>query len=316
LPHLAHLRHLSLVLALRASAHLEMGRGNEAFHDAKLLFDLAETIRLEPFLISSLVRIACLQNGIQVLWEGLQGHQWSEPQLREWQSRLRALDLLEDNVRALNGERFAAQWLFDLLRTNRRTPADSEPILDWDNSLQGPARLLLWIYPRGWAYMEQLNYDRLVRAFHLAAIDPKSRRAYVGVVRKNEQELENLFRGGLKAVLRRNYFAATFLPALSGVHVRTAAAQSAIDQAVIACALERYRLANGRFPDSLDALAPEFLEVIPHDIITGEPLKYRRNPDGGFILYSVGWNETDDGGSSIMPAPDQTGDWVWHYPAR
>ena len=63
---------------------------------------------------------------------------------------------------------------------------------------------------------------------------------------------------------------------------------------------------------------PRYLERIPTDVITGEPLRYNRTSDGQFVLYSVGWNETDDGGevSSRKPgdAPDpKKGDWVWRY---
>ena len=39
-----------------------------------------------------------------------------------------------------------------------------------------------------------------------------------------------------------------------------------------------------------------FIDKLPHDIINGDPLKYHRTDDGQFVLYSVGWNETDDGG--------------------
>jgi hypothetical protein len=51
-------------------------------------------------------------------------------------------------------------------------------------------------------------------------------------------------------------------------------------------------------------------------------LKYRRTDDGQFVLYSVGWNETDDGGTVAMrkgktPSVNQDeGDWVWRYPAK
>jgi hypothetical protein len=93
-----------------------------------------------------------------------------------------------------------------------------------------------------------------------------------------------------------------------------------VDQARIACALERYRLANGQFPDALDALAPKFIGKLPHDIIDGQPLRYRRTEDGQFVLYSVGWNGTDDGGKVELTkhgGVDLTkGDWVWRYPAR
>jgi len=64
----------------------------------------------------------------------------------------------------------------------------------------------------------------------------------------------------------------------------------------------------------LYALAPQFIEKIPHDIIGGQPLHYRRTEEGKFLLYSVGWNETDDGGLDLLQKNsfDYTkGDWVW-----
>jgi hypothetical protein len=77
---------------------------------------------------------------------------------------------------------------------------------------------------------------------------------------------------------------------------------------------------RGAYPESLDALAPQFIAKLPHDVINGQPLKYHRTTDGRFILYSVGWNETDDGGIVGLKESGSVdinmGDWVWTYPAR
>ncbi|MGI8967322.1 MAG: hypothetical protein ACR2H1_14730, partial [Limisphaerales bacterium] len=82
-------------------------------------------------------------------------------------------------------------------------------------------------------------------------------------------------------------------------------------------ALERYRIANGKFPENLAALSPQFLQKIPHDVINGEPLKYRHTDDGQFVLYSIGWNEKDDGGTPGKTLfDDKQGDWVWRYPVK
>jgi hypothetical protein len=99
--------------------------------------------------------------------------------------------------------------------------------------------------------------------------------------------------------------------------IRAGATQVAIDEAVVACALERFRLRTGQFPNALDALVPDYLPAIPHDVIGGAPLRYRRESDGNYLLYSVGWNEVDDGGvivpkSAEHPSRDnEKGDWVW-----
>jgi hypothetical protein len=94
----------------------------------------------------------------------------------------------------------------------------------------------------------------------------------------------------------------------------TAHNQTLANEAQIVCALGRYRLAHDEYPATLDALVPQFIEKLPHDIIGGQPLIYRRTGDGKFLLYSVGWNETDDGGT----ASDKMGqgDWVWQYPLK
>jgi hypothetical protein len=94
--------------------------------------------------------------------------------------------------------------------------------------------------------------------------------------------------------------------------------QTFVNQARIVCALERYRKAQGQYPESLAELAPQFIEQLPVDLISGGPMNYRRTDDGRFLLYSVGWNETDDNGT---PGPTRDakvdfarGDWVWRYP--
>jgi hypothetical protein len=91
-----------------------------------------------------------------------------------------------------------------------------------------------------------------------------------------------------------------------------------VNLARTACALERFRLAHGKYPEALDALAPQFIAKVPHDPIDGQPLHYRPTDDGQFILYSVGWNEKDDGGTVVLTKGGSVdldaGDWVRRYP--
>jgi hypothetical protein len=46
-------------------------------------------------------------------------------------------------------------------------------------------------------------------------------------------------------------------------------------------------------------------------------LHYQAAPDGSFILYSVGWNETDDDGQVFLTKSGSVdldnGDWAWRY---
>src|ERR1019366_8763181 len=47
--------------------------------------------------------------------------------------------------------------------------------------------------------------------------------------------------------------------------------QTEINQALIACGLERYHLAHGEYPETLDALVPRLVNKIPYDVIGGPP---------------------------------------------
>jgi hypothetical protein len=67
--------------------------------------------------------------------------------------------------------------------------------------------------------------------------------------------------------------------------------------AKIAVALERYRFAHqNRYPDSLNALVPEYLPAVPEDIFADAPPQYHRRGEG-YVLYSIGSDRKDDGGS-------------------
>ena len=93
--------------------------------------------------------------------------------------------------------------------------------------------------------------------------------------------------------------------------------QTYMKLAQVACALERFRLANGSYPPSLDDLSPRFMATIPHDLTNGQPLNYRRTDEGQYVLYSAGWNEVDDGGSwRVLEFGLEPKDWVWQVTAQ
>ena len=93
--------------------------------------------------------------------------------------------------------------------------------------------------------------------------------------------------------------------------------QTALDEAITACALERFFLDHQAYPDKLDELVPGYLAHVPTDVIDGAPLRYHPTPDGRYQLYGVGWNGRDDGGKVAWNKSNTLdpveGDWVWQY---
>ena len=97
---------------------------------------------------------------------------------------------------------------------------------------------------------------------------------------------------------------------LAGIHFptvgmtlkRVAEADTARAQAVVAIAIERFRLAQLRMPESLEELAPLYLETVPIDPLsrTGEPLSFTQK-GSAFELRSVGLDADDIGDDVVWP---------------
>jgi hypothetical protein len=293
LQHLAVVKGLFRVLALHASAELAAGRTDQALADVNVMFRLEDGLKDEPLLISQLVHYSSTAVLLKPISEGLAERRWSDAQLHILQERLVQTDLLTSTVRALYGER-------DIL-ANRFLSGQIS---------QGHLFML-----RGWDYFEELNYNRAFQEAVLPRINLAEREVNPDTGHACDLAMSNYPPRG--AFIHHRIFAALVLP---GFHApeNAAAVQTDIDLVTVGCALERYRLADGTYPDKLEALVPRFITTLPHDIINGQPLKYRRTANGKFVLYSVGWNEKDDGGviaTNKDGNPDRNhGDWVFEYP--
>lgn len=64
---------------------------------------------------------------------------------------------------------------------------------------------------------------------------------------------------------------------------------------IAALAAERFRGKSGRWPSSLQELVPDYLDRVPVDPFSGQPLNYVLT-DELLTIYSVGENAQDDGG--------------------
>jgi len=315
LPHLRNVKQICLRLQLKACAELAAGRNDDALADVTLMLDLADSVRSEPFLISYLVRIACVQIAIQPVWEGLAEHRWSDAQLQAIQTRFQRYNFVADMEEPFDSERAAGILTADLVAGGKyhlNDLAGDPNQLGWT-----PANLFGRIVPRGWYRLEQLSYGRLFQLQLEGAFEGNKKMVYPARLELNSKAMDQAFAGRNPVTticIRHQLMAVMLLPALNKVPVKAAMAQTAVDEAILACALERFRLVNGQFPKNLATLGP-FVSPLPNDVISGEPYKYRRTEDGQFVLYSVGWNEKDDGGVPGKTLFDEKeGDWVWQYP--
>jgi hypothetical protein len=176
--------------------------------------------------------------------------------------------------------------------------------------------LILRLSPDGWFYLNELATATVFEAALPTAVEAEQRIL--------SPKISERF-GRAEWLARRPHLIPdsmwlSFVPPLDRKAGFSARVQAGVDMARVACALERCRQAQGSYPEKLDALAPQFIETLPHDIVNGQPLHYRRPAEGKFVLYSVGWDGKDDNG-----VPEDTrqifqskpsGDWVWQYPTQ
>jgi hypothetical protein len=174
-------------------------------------------------------------------------------------------------------------------------------------------QLLAWLSPVGWVEQNKAVLVRWNQAA-MEGCDP--------VARRIDTRLRNQRLAQAEAELERGAMPYTYLARLGVANFERAFQtcarnQTLVDEAFVACALERYRAAKGNYPEKLDALVPEFAVKLPHDLFDGQPLRYQRTRNGEYLLYSIGWNAEDDGG---LMGPDnrafynwnmERGDWVW-----
>lgn len=70
---------------------------------------------------------------------------------------------------------------------------------------------------------------------------------------------------------------------------------SKLRAAQTALAVLRYRLKNGKLPESLSNLVPEYFDSVPSDPFDGKKMRYKKL-DSGFVVYSIDRDLIDDGG--------------------
>jgi hypothetical protein len=88
-------------------------------------------------------------------------------------------------------------------------------------------------------------------------------------------------------------------------------------KAGLACKI--FKNKTGSYPESLEALVPEYLSEVPVDPFTGKPFVFRLSEDE-ILIYSLGSNGKDDAGRGtylidkmVMEKDD---DWTWREKVR
>ncbi|HWL51810.1 MAG TPA: hypothetical protein VNQ90_05215 [Chthoniobacteraceae bacterium] len=313
LPHALPLIRLAQLYQFRSKALLANGLPEEAAADLLTLFRLAKHGGAhDPIVIMNLVETTLFSYAMEIYWEGLISRQWPDATLLQVQARLQDFDFLLNGQKAYQGARADYVSQVELiLRSPSEAKIKAQPL--YDEAYQKIARAKPF---KGWVYQNLMHGDHLFEKHLIASLDPAARR----VAPKEEKIIQRWFERATRTSDASRLLAASVSIPLQGSARRFAYAQTVADLGVVATALERYHRRGNSYPETLAALVPTFLEALPHDLVTGEPLHYRRTENGRFLLYSVGWNGTDDGGRTFFSKQKRRfftlpkGDWIWPLP--
>ena len=336
LPHYNTIQVLTSTLRLRAVAELAAGQAAAAQRDLALMFRLRQTMENDPFLIPALVDVTCLNLLMQPIWEGLAARQWTAEDLDGLRDRLRGIHILREYQQGVRSERafFSARWPEDMQNfAQARSMAKEPPSTSGDEPALSPLDRRLWnflpYWPRGWYEQNAAVASRYLQADWIDTVDPANHRLDFSRNQATAPAMKTIPATPYTLLVRIH------LSVFGSIYNKFAQAQTILDQAVTACALEKYFLEQHAYPATLAALVPGYLDRVPDDVIDGAPMRYRLTVDGRYQLYSVGLDGHDDGGTFVWPAdrtwrrasnpptngkplafptPDRRqGDWIWQY---
>jgi hypothetical protein len=293
---------------------LEEKRTDVALQDIKVNFILARGIGRIPNLVSGLVSGAIAGITREVVVEGLKAHAWSDAELATLEGEIARMDCLALYQFSLRGE-FVTETvpMYDLLKQGPHRFLRELPEVGTNEGNDFAVFTDTW--PSAWWDISTAKAgDQIFRSVRV--VDPISRLVNAGAGRELKDESERRNRPP-ESFLPWNTLYARSAPVLASYTEHFAMMQVWLDQDRIVSALERYRLAKGKYPESPQELAPAYIDAVPHDIMNGKPYHYQLNEDGTFRLYSVGWDQVDDGGTVVFEtnSPNipsyEHGDWVW-----
>ena len=335
-------------LHLKSAAVIDLHRGNpsSAIENVRAALALANAMQSERLEITELVRIAIAAIAQGATWEILQATNLTDTQLSALQSDWSRLDFLQGHRDALNmedmvGDIEVARWrssnremrkLIDLFgNVSRSLGVDDDNGSTLFQRVKLSGQIFLWRY--WWSYSDELRSLKGQMALMEAARYAGTNGAFLPAFTQQKARLDELgisnlndpFASVFSGKLDFHSMLSESILILGNSFKKVMNAECSQRMTVTAIALKRFQLNSGNYPPDLNSLVPEFIPAVPLDSVDGKPLRYRRNADGTFLLYSVGENGVDDGGDSSLEKGTTSSnyswqnihalDWVWPQPA-
>lgn len=285
-PDTVAVRALSQRLGALARSHLALGQPAKALEELTFMDQLRRLLEAPPITLgAAMMDVGITERYVDVAADGMRLGIWNEPQLAALEAQLKEINLQSAVANSVQeetagicqmSEKYSGKFFGATFSTRR-------------------AFLLTYIVPKGWVYQNMIGYANLEQNW-LTGFGTTNQQVIPHQIDAAEQAVGDFNQSHRHSPFR--YLALMANPNFPLAAKALVATQTKVNQAQIVCALERFHLAEHENPATLEPLTLLYIAKIPNDIIGGQPPHYRRNPDGSFVLYSIGWDEMNHQGLS------------------
>jgi hypothetical protein len=287
LPHTADVRDGCLLLCSEAILCAEDGDPNGATRAIEAALRVACSLDQEPILVSHMVQMETVSWAAATLEWALNAAAFTEEQLAGLNRAFSRIHANDGLVRGVVGDRCLFLGAFEKPQTFGRghfPKVRSAALLDVYDAVGLTAR-------EGAIYL-----DHMEECLRIAQLPAFQRPAAIDA---EEACYRRSGKGSLLGLVD-----APGRPAMMKYDLPCVAQ---LEAAKTLLAVERYRLAHARLPETLDQLVPDYLASVPADPFGGAPLRYRCT-DRGLLVYSVGEDGKDDGGKAEPRKTEKSGE--------
>jgi hypothetical protein len=288
LAHLRDLRQFAFILGAKARIEAESGHADRAWDTALLQLRLADTVRTEPVLVSQMVRLAIGRLSCGTIRELCESELPNAQQSAEIEESFKGFEDVRPLVLATDGERLLfGEWAFSLRRSELLKQHELVGQGDWPDDV---------------LTVLGVCFKPVFLSYHAA---------YLQIMHDAAGMLEGTIPAEQFKTRERDArgLALSLTPAMARVKVIHQTTQAEIRITRTGTALLRDKADRGEFPETLVDFKPD--DVM--DPFSGESLVYRSGADG-FVLYSIGPDEKDNGGYPKQDKQEKDWDIVWQFP--
>ncbi len=257
--------------AIAALYYAQQGQSQQAYDHIRDGIRLCESMSREPFLIDHLVQIAIAALSAGTTEDCLKYTSFSTEQLQDLQDQFSKLQGQLGYKAALAGELcYQLEYYAD----------PYNPGTAMANTAQTRLFRMSGLFERN--ILQSIESTQKLMAVDELPVGQRVSRAEA-----IDQEVDDL------SFL---YFLTKIgTPSLSRVYKINLRVRSGIDSMITGLAIERYRLAEKKLPETLEDLVPGYLPEVYVDPFDGKPLKYRQDYPG-YRVWGVGEDGIDNGG--------------------